>query len=327
MGRSKRSTASDKKLVPICDMAMSETRHHLGVLASHIVNSYDTNGGFNHPDGRNLPSRERVISILRDLLTLCFPGYFGSEPILKNDVAFFVNALIDTLYIRLREEIARGLIHEARSNQKNEEACQDRADAVTLELLESIPRIRKLLMGDVAAAYNGDPAAKSHDEIILSYPCIEAIATYRIAHELYKQQTPLIPRIISEYAHSRTGIDIHPGAIIGTHFFIDHGTGVVIGETAQIGNNVKLYQGVTLGALSFRKDIEGRLVKGGKRHPTIEDEVVIYSGATILGGDTIIGHHSVIGANVWLTETIPPHTKVTIGTPTLEVVPQDARTA
>lgn len=327
MDRPKHSTASDKKLVPMCEMPMFETRSHLGILASHIVNSYDADGGFNHPYGRNLPSRERVISILRDLLRLCFPGYFGSGPVVKNDVAFFVNDLIDALYIHLREEIARSLIHEARLNQKNEDACQDRADVVSLELLESIPRIRKLLMGDVAAAYNGDPAAKSHDEIILSYPCIEAIATYRIAHELYIRQTPLIPRIISENAHSRTGIDIHPGAIIGTHFFIDHGTGVVIGETARIGNNVKLYQGVTLGALSFRKDIDGRLVKGGKRHPTIDDEVVIYSGATILGGDTTIGHNSVIGANVWLTGSVPSHTKVTIGSPTMEVVPKDARTA
>lgn len=327
MSRSRRRTTPDKKLTPICEMAMCETRSHLGVLASHVVNSYDTDGGFNHPDGRNLPSRERVVTILQDLLSLCFPGYFGPEAVLKNDVAFFVNALIDGLYIHLREEIARSLIHEARLNDKSEADCQDRADAATLELLEKIPRIRKRLMGDVEAAYNGDPAAKSHDEIILSYPCIEAIATYRIAHELYECGTPLIPRIMSEYAHSRTGIDIHPGAQIGTNFFIDHGTGVVIGETAQIGNNVKLYQGVTLGALSFRKDIEGRLVKGGKRHPTIEDEVVIYSGATILGGDTVIGRNSVIGANVWLTESIPSHTKVTIGTPRLEVVPQDARTA
>ena len=196
-----------------------------------------------------------------------------------------------------------------------------------MQLLEEMPRLRAVLMGDVHAAYGGDPAAREHDEIILSYPCVTAIATYRIAHELYKRDIPLIPRIMSEWAHSLTGIDIHPGAEIGENFFIDHGTGVVIGETSIIGQNVKLYQGVTLGALSFRRDMNGRLVKGGKQHPTIENEVVIYSGATVLGGETTIGARSVIGANVWLTASVPPNTKVTIGNPKQEVVQHSARTA
>ncbi len=327
MKRSRRDETSGEKVVPICNLTMSETRSQLGALASQIVRSYDSVGGLNRKDGNNLPSRERIYGILRDLLVLCFPGYFGNEPLMTKNVAFFVDGLVDAIYIRLREEIARSLMHDAPCREEDPAACQEIADGITLELLETIPGIRKLLMGDVEAAYDGDPAAKSHDEIILSYPCMAAIATYRLAHELYLRNTPLIPRIMSEHAHSRTGIDIHPGATIGTRFFIDHGTGVVIGETALIGANVKLYQGVTLGALSFRKDEGGRLVKGGKRHPTIEDDVVIYSGATILGGGTTIGHDSVIGANVWLTEPVPPHSKVTIGNPKLDVVKHDARTA
>lgn len=313
--------------VPDRQAALRETRQLLGVLSSRIVESYDELGGFNDPEGVNLPSREHVVAILKDLLTLLFPGYFGVEPVLKKNAAFFVDALVDAIYIHLREEIARSLIYAAQDRCETAESCQNQADRVTIELIEAVPRIRAMLMRDVEAAYAGDPAAKSHDEVILSYPCIEAIATYRISHELYMRQIPLIPRIMSEYAHSRTGIDIHPGAVIGSHFFIDHGTGVVIGETAEIGQNVKLFQGVTLGALSFRKDASGRLVKGGKRHPTIEDDAVIYSGATILGGATVIGQGSVIGANVWLTESVPAHTKVTIGKPNQEVVQRSARTA
>jgi serine O-acetyltransferase len=327
MTRPDGSSIAQVPLQPVQDAEMAETRQFLTSLSLRLVESYHTVGGFNHPEGVNLPSREHVVSILRNLLTLCFPGYFGTEPVLKKNVAFFVDALVDAVYIHLREEIAKSLIYEAQLNHEPPERCYAQADRVVVEFLDTLPRIRALLMGDVEAAYDGDPAAKSHDEIILSYPCIEAIATYRLAHELYIRRIPLIPRIMSEHAHSRTGIDIHPGAVIGAHFFIDHGTGVVIGETTEIGHSVKLYQGVTLGALSFRKDAEGRLVKGGKRHPTIEDEVVIYSSATILGGNTVIGHGCVIGANVWLTESVPPRTKVTIGKPNLEVVQQGARTA
>ncbi|MBM3264868.1 MAG: serine acetyltransferase [candidate division Zixibacteria bacterium] len=307
--------------------SLGDTRQYLASLSSRIVESYAQLGGFNNPEGVNLPSREHVVSILNNLLTLCFPGYFGAEPVLGKNAIFFVDALVDAIYIHLREEIARSLIYATQDRRETVETCHDEADRVTIELIEELPRIRTLLMKDVDAAYAGDPAAKSHDEIILSYPCVEAIATHRIAHELYVRKIPLIPRIMSEHAHSRTGIDIHPGAMIGSHFFIDHGTGVVIGETAEIGQNVKLYQGVTLGALSFRKDKNGRLVKGGKRHPTIEDDVIIYSGATILGGATVIGQGSVIGANVWLTESVPPHTKVTVGKPNQEMVQRSARTA
>jgi serine O-acetyltransferase len=193
--------------------------------------------------------------------------------------------------------------------------CQKRAHVVVKELLEKIPEIRANLSEDIEAAYSGDPAAVSAEEVILSYPCVLAITTYRIAHELYQQGVPLIPRIMSEHVHSKTGIDIHPGAKIGKHFFIDHGTGVVIGETTEIGDNVKLYQGVTLGALSFPKDEKGNIIKGRKRHPTVGNNVVIYSGATILGAEAVIGDNVVIGGNVWVTSKVEPNTKVTIAMP------------
>jgi serine O-acetyltransferase len=188
---------------------------------------------------------------------------------------------------------------------------------VVKELLEEIPEIRSLLSGDIEAAYGGDPAAVSNEEVILSYPCVLAIATYRIAHELYLRGVPLIPRIMSEHVHSLTGIDIHPGAKIGKNFFIDHGTGVVIGETSEIGDNVKLYQGVTLGALSFPKDEKGQVIKGRKRHPTIGNNVVIYSGATLLGPDAVVGDNVVIGGNVWVTSPVASGTKLTIARPEL----------
>jgi len=201
---------------------------------------------------------------------------------------------------------------------------QEHSSESVLRLLRRIPELRRLLWLDVQAAYDGDPAAKSHEEVMLSYPCITAIATYRVAHELYESGIPLIPRMMTEWAHSETGIDIHPGAKIGERFFIDHGTGVVIGETTTIGNDVKMYQGVTLGALSFPKGPDGKVVKGGKRHPDIEDGVTIYAEATILGGDTRIGKGSVIGGNVWLTSSVPPGTKVTV-TPKLEFQEREER--
>jgi serine O-acetyltransferase len=199
-----------------------------------------------------------------------------------------------------------------------EDVCQKRAQVVVKELLEKIPEIRSLLSGDIEAAYNGDPAAVSAEEVILSYPCVLAITTYRIAHELYLRGVPLIPRIMSEHVHSQTGIDIHPGAKIGRNFFIDHGTGVVIGETAEIGDNVKIYQGVTLGALSFPKDEKGRLIRGRKRHPTVGNSVVIYSGATLLGADAVVGDGVVIGGNVWITSRVASGTKITIAPPELK---------
>lgn len=291
---------------------MTKSIDELTQISSRIVETYGEFGGANRKDGENLPSPQKAVETLQDLLTVIFPGYFGKEVPARSNILFFIDALIDSIYVRLCEEIERALNYQCNIRDCDTNQNRSIAEKFSLELLRKIPRIRELMKMDIQAAYDGDPAAKTNDEIIMCYPCVEAIATYRIAHELYLMDVPLIPRIMTEWAHSRTGIDIHPGAQIGERFFIDHGTGVVIGETTVIGNDVKIYQGVTLGALSFPKSPDGKVVKGGKRHPTIEDNVTIYSGATILGGDTVIGKGAVIGANSWLTSSVPPGAKVTI---------------
>ncbi|MEM2091926.1 MAG: serine O-acetyltransferase EpsC [Candidatus Bathyarchaeia archaeon] len=287
-------------------------------LVDRIVESYEEYGGINRSEGEDLPSKQAVIEILEDLLSIIFPGYFGNMKVNRSNVRYFVGSLLSSIYSRLVCEVEKSLKYISRNfGVASEEACRRRARMIVKEVLEKIPDIRAMLSGDVQAAYDGDPAAKSTDEVILSYPCVLAIATYRIAHELYIRGVPLIPRIMTEYAHSKTGIDIHPGAKIGRNFFIDHGTGVVVGETTEIGDNVKIYQGVTLGALSFPRDERGKIVKGLKRHPTVGDNVVIYSGATILGGETVIGNDAVIGGNAWITSSIPAGTKVIVAPPKL----------
>jgi len=236
-----------------------------------------------------------------------------------------VGDLIDGLHDKLTTQIGRALRHDARVNQgikpcdEAEEDYEAKGQALAIAFLDRIPELRRILARDVQAAYDGDPACKNLDEVIFCYPGLEAVTVYRLAHQLHQIGVPFIPRMMTEWAHSRTGIDIHPGATIGDHFFIDHGTGVVIGETTEIGNHVKLYQGVTLGALSFDTDEAGNLVRGKKRHPTVEDRVVIYANATVLGGDTVLGHDSVIGSSVWLTKSVAPHTSVTLDTPSLRM--------
>lgn len=288
-------------------------------LVDKIIENYKEYGGINQSGEMELPSKQAVIEILEDILSLLFPGYFGDTgSIDKHSIKYFVNSLVSSIYSRLSKEVEKSLKYISRNfGAASDEDCRRRARIIAKEVLEKIPEIRAILIGDIQAAYDGDPAAKSTDEVILSYPCVLAIATYRIAHELYTRGVPLIPRIMTEYAHSKTGIDIHPGAKIGKNFFIDHGTGVVIGETTEIGDNVKIYQGVTLGALSFPKDERGKIIKGQKRHPTVGDNVVIYSGATILGGETIIGRDAVIGGNAWITSSVPPGTKVIVAPPKL----------
>jgi len=287
-------------------------------LVDRVVKSYEEYGGINRFEGEDLPSKQNVIEILEDLLSIMFPGYFGNAKINKYDIKYFVGSTLSSIYSRLVKEVEKSLKYLSRNfNVGSEEICRKRAKMIVKEVLEKLPEIRAILSGDIQAAYEGDPAAKSTDEVILSYPCILAIATYRIAHELYIRGVPLIPRIMTEYAHSKTGIDIHPGAKIGRNFFIDHGTGVVVGETTEIGDNVKIYQGVTLGALSFPKDERGKIIKGSKRHPTVGDNVVIYSGATILGGQTIIGDDAIIGGNAWITSSVPPRTKIIVAPPKL----------
>ena len=287
-------------------------------LVDGIIKSYETIGGMDHLEGRDLPSKKVVIEVLEDLFTVLFPGYLGKEGITKANMKYFLGTTLTSIYSRLTSEVEKSLKYICRKiTECPHDVCQKRAQVVVKELLEEIPKIRLLLSGDIEAAFGGDPAAVSNEDVILSYPCVLAIATYRIAHELYLHGVPLIPRIMSEHVHSLTGIDIHPGAKIGKNFFIDHGTGVVIGETSEIGDNVKLYQGVTLGALSFPKDEKGQVIKGRKRHPTIGNNVIIYSGATLLGADAIVGDNVVIGGNVWVTSPVASGTKITIARPEL----------
>jgi serine O-acetyltransferase len=291
----------------------------LPTLVDEIIKNYETFGGMDHLTGKDLPSKKVVIEILEDLLTVFFPGYLGKADVTKSNVKYMVGNILTAIYARLTVEIDKSLKHICRKIKEcPEDVCQARAHIVVKELLEKIPEIRAMLSEDIQAAYDGDPAAMSADEVIISYPCVLAITTYRIAHELYLRGVPLIPRIMSEHVHSLTGIDIHPGAKIGKNFFIDHGTGVVIGETTEIGDHVKLYQGVTLGALSFPKDEKGHIIKGRKRHPTVGNNVIIYSGATILGAEAVIGDNVVIGGNVWITSKVAPGTRITIATPHLK---------
>ena len=286
-------------------------------VVEDTLSTYEKDGGINHIEGPNLPSREGVTEIVTNLLHVIFPGYYEKQELSKADVTFYIWEKIVSVYHSLSREIFKSLRYDPKRKYLDDESLSQQAVEITINLLHSLPKVREKLSKDVEAAYEGDPAAKSFNEVILSYPGLEAIAIYRIAHELHIQQVPLIPRIMTEFAHTRTGIDIHPGAEIGEYFFIDHGTGVVIGETCQIGNNVRIYQGVTLGALSFKKDKDGKLIKGIKRHPTIEDNVIIYAGATILGGETLIGKNAVVGGNVWLVESVPPNTTVTLKSPEL----------
>ncbi|MGD0076545.1 MAG: serine O-acetyltransferase EpsC, partial [Candidatus Binataceae bacterium] len=280
----------------------------LADIGESLVESFCLHGGINHLDGANLPSREAVVSVTQDLLRLMFPGFYDEDPIPTNQIAPYAYELVSSVARRLENEIRRSLEYRPREPSERADVA-GAALRVCREFLQALPNVRATLQTDVTAAYEGDPAAISTEEVILAYPGVEAIAVQRMAHLLYRQRVALIPRIMTEWAHNKTGIDIHPGAQIGPYFFIDHGTGVVIGETAVLGRNVKLYQGVTLGAKSFPKDEKGRVVKGIKRHPNIEDDVTIYAGATILGNITV-GRGSIIGSNVWLLDPVPPESVV-----------------
>lgn len=278
----------------------------LNRVSGHLMDSYKSREGVSCRDCRPLPRRDAVIRVLMDLLEVIFPGYSGEYDYYKSSLDGSIAGQLPRIYQDLTNELDQALSCLSMITGKPKQA----AAKVAAALLEKLPEIRETLQLDCQAALDGDPATTSPDEIILAYPGFKAICVHRIAHELYAAGIPLVPRIMSEYAHSVTGIDINPGATIGKSFFIDHGTGVVIGETCVLGDNVKLYQGVTLGALSFPKDGCGRLIKGTKRHPNLEDNVTVYAGATILG-DVTIAHHSVIGGNVWLTDSIPePYTRV-----------------
>lgn len=290
----------------------------LKAIIEKILTSYTKVGGINNIDGANLPSKRAIASICEDLLQLLFPGFHDQEAIHSNHLRRVTGYRVSSIADRLKEEVCKSL----RMGQPD---CPDAtAEKMLQDFLERLPEVRDLLKTDVQAAFEGDPASRSFEEIIVSYPCLEAVAIQRMANVLYKHALPLVPRMMTEWAHSRTGIDIHPGATIGSHFFIDHGTGVVVGETCVIGNRVKLYQGVSLIARSLSG---GRKLIGSKRHPTVEDDVTIYAGTTIMGGDTVVGAGSTLGANVFLTESVPPRSLVYYEEKQLKVIPKKPKAA
>ena len=279
-------------------------------LTGALCENYAKGFGVNLEEGANLPRRQDILSVTAKLEELLFPGFDGEERYRLDTINYRAGKLIDAVYNELCGLTVRCFCYTCKKSGNGHNCnTEERSREAVMALLKALPELRDMARSDIDAAYAGDPAARSTDEIIISYPAVKAIEIQRLAHILYKHDVPFIPRMMTEYAHSITGIDINPGAEIGKGFFIDHGTGVVIGETARIGNNVRLYQGVTLGALSFPKDSCGMLVKGLRRHPTIEDNVTIYANATVLG-DVTIGAGSVLGGNVWVTESLPPGTKV-----------------
>jgi serine O-acetyltransferase len=281
-----------------------------------LLQTYSETGGINYLDAAAiLPSRAAIESACADLMSLMFPGFRGEALADSGDLPDVTRSRMKSLRQRLKPEICKSLGDFPASDK-----TQAKADEFLDSFMSQLPDLRKMLWTDIDAAYEGDPAAKSYEEIILAYPALEAIGIQRMAHVLYLKDLPLIPRIMTEWAHSRTGIDIHPGAKIGSHFFIDHGTGVVIGETCEIGARVKLYHAVTLGARSFQKDEHGKIKKGGKRHPTVEDDVTIYPNATVLGGETVIGARSTIGGNVFLMQSVPPDSLVFYEEKQLQIV-------
>jgi serine O-acetyltransferase len=292
-------------------------RRELPRVVAGLMESFQDPDTFHHLNLVGLPSREAVIEIVERLKKVLFPGYFGGGEVDGFNLTYQIGNEVNALFELLSRQITLSIRHECRRYEQVCSLCQDRGLHEAVHFLEKLPDLRKILADDVRAARQGDPAAKSYDEIIFGYPSVLAILTYRAAHELFHQEVPLLPRMMTEYAHNVTGIDIHPGAHIGRHFFIDHGTGVVIGETCTIGDHVRLYQGVTLGALSLPMEEKGDQLRAMKRHPTLEDRVTIYAGATILGGETVIGTGSTIGGNVWLTRSVPPGTTVMIETPKL----------
>ncbi len=298
----------------------------LQTVTELLVDSYSACGRLHHLGHEPLPSRDAVAEIVADLCELMYPGYGRKQNLHSGNITYHVGTVVDGLYDTLTEQICRALRHEHCQESPDLDHESD-AQFKAVALLRRLPDVRQLLEQDVEAAYRGDPAAKSHYEIVFSYPGLEAITVFRLAHELHQLKVPFIPRMMTEIAHSKTGIDIHPGATIGPGFFIDHGTGVVIGETCDIGRNVKLYQGVTLGALSFDRDDSGELVHGDyKRHPTLRDNVVVYANATILGGKTEIGEGAVIGSNVWITKSVEPYAVVVLDNPQHKVKGGKSRT-
>lgn len=291
-------------------------------VVKELMSSWSSKDCFEHISPVSIPSQEKVIAIVEQAKRILFPGYFTRSKLHAANLEYYIGKQTTDLYDQLAEQIVMAIRHDCRRNELPCTNCETRSHRLALAFVQSLPRVAGLLATDVRAALEGDPATKSPDEVIFCYPGLLATIIFRLAHELYLLNVPIIPRIMTEYAHNQTGIDIHPGATIGQSFFIDHGTGVVIGETTIIGDNVRIYQGVTLGALSLPRDA-GEKMRNMKRHPTIEDNVIVYSNTTILGGETVIGKGSVIGGNIWLTESVAPGTKVLLKRP--ELIYADSR--
>ena len=295
-----------------CKEEIKITKHvrtEIPDVVDKMISSCNKDGCFDHISAEPIPNREAVVDILRRAARILYPGYFINTRLDQTNLEYYLGQEVTAFFENLSEQIILAIRHDCIRHNQPCVKCEELGQRITIEFLHGLPELRNLLGRDIRAAYDGDPAAKGYDEIIFSYPGVWAIMVYRIANKLQCSKVPLLPRIMSEFAHSRTGIDIHPGATIGESFFIDHGTGVVIGETASIGKRVRIYQGVTLGALSLSKK-ECQLLRDRKRHPKIEDDVIIYANATILGGETVVGARSVIGGNVWLTTSVPPDTEV-----------------
>jgi serine O-acetyltransferase len=285
-------------------------------VVKRLFESCLTGQCFDHVDSTPIPSLESVAKIILQARCIIFPGYFTQNALAPSNLEYCLRQEITELFKDLSKQIILSDQHDCLPSEQPCPQCKEHSQQRAFQFIRALPKIRTLLAMDVRAGFKGDPAAKSCDEVIFSYPGLFAITVYRMAHKLYELKIPLLPRMMTEYAHSLTGIDIHPGAKIGESFFIDHGTGVVVGETTEIGKRVRIYQGVTLGALSIPSDAV-ELFRNKKRHPTIEDDVIIYSNATLLGGQTIIGARSIIGGNVWITESVPPDTKVMLKRPEL----------
>jgi len=305
--------------VEICDhKRISDLSRHekIPAVVKKLLTSWNTKDSYDHVSPVAMPSHEEIIEIILQARRVLFPGYFTTTRLHTSNLEYYLGQETTELHERLIKQITMAIRHDCRRNNLACTHCEERSQEMGLAFIEALPKITALMATDIRATLSGDPATNSPDEVIFCYPGLLALSIYRLAHELHQLDVPIIPRIMTEHAHSLTGIDIHPGATIGPSFFIDHGTGVVIGETTIIGENVRIYQGVTLGALSLPKDA-GEKMRNIKRHPTIEDEVIIYANTTILGGDTIIGKRSVIGGNIWLTESIKPETRVLLKRPEL----------
>ncbi len=310
---------NDIQIPTHCDHEPHNTSGHhdkLPPVVKALVAAWQTEDCFDHVGPVPIPSHTSIIDIIYQIRQILFPGYFTKTKLHGSNLEYYLGKETTELYERLSHEIIKAIRHDCRRSNLPCTHCEKRGHRVALSFIESLPGISALLSTDIRATLAGDPATAGTDEVIFCYPGLLATSIYRIAYELYLLQVPIIPRIMTEHAHSLTGIDIHPGATIGPGFFIDHGTGVVIGETTIIGSNVRIYQGVTLGALSLPKDA-GIVMRNVKRHPTIEDDVIVYANTTILGGDTVVGSRSVIGGNIWLTESVPSDTRVILKRPEL----------